>query len=106
MTIRRVRRNIRRASGDISTVGGVATGIVVGTGLAVVLGGAGYIAGYGTDAILSTREFQDLSQYSQYVGDAAKYALPAAGVATGAFRGLSNIPHYRNNFREWLRRTF
>jgi len=104
--IRRGRRNIRRASGDISTTGGIATGIIVGTGLGILLAGTGYLAGQGTDMILSTREFQDLSQYSTDVGEAAKYAFTAAGGLYGFSRGVSLIPHYRDGIRDWMRRTF
>ena len=89
-----------------STVGGIITGVGVGAGLGIVLGGAGYIAGQGTDYILSTREFQDAWQYAGQAGEAAKYAFPLVGGAAGGLRGLANIPHYRNNFRDWMERTF
>ena len=113
MTIRRARRNIRRASGDISTTGGIATGIVVGTGLGVVGAGLGYLSGMGTEYIASTREFQDLFQSigdigkaANYGAEASKYIFATTGGLYGFGRGLSNIPNYRNNFRDWMRRTF
>ena len=104
--IRRTRRNIRRASGDISTV----TGTAAGVGLGMVCGGVaafgGYFLGQGIDYFLSETTIPYLWSNAAEAGDMARYAVPAGAGLGGFVTGVSYAPRIRENVRNYIRRLF